>query len=167
MKKLVLVAMVLLAGSVFGMTKQEVLNSIAANPYYELGSSRMVHQDSTVDHDIRWYQAYVLKINMDSTKGIGQTIDFYVMDEGKPTEWAVLKAALPTIPVIDQFTPAITTYLEGEQIILKTITTINVDKAWAECSIWEWDSDTSSFIAKNILVRYVNDAFTHNDITGG
>lgn len=162
MKKIVIATMLLLAGSAFSTTKQEILDSIAANPFYQLGTVKRVHIDTV--GDIGWYQAHVLKTSADSSAANGQSIDFYVVNEGEVDEWASLKRALVTASTPDQFQPAIASYLVGQQIILKSIVTIDVVALWAECAVWVWDSPTSTFSEQMVLVRKVSGSLTHNNI---
>lgn len=73
------------------MNKQELLNDLASKDFV----SKLIGEPELQREDLgyKWYTQQIFEI-VDNT-GVGRTIHFYVLNEGKPDEKAVYKDRLP------------------------------------------------------------------------
>lgn len=158
MKRLLLLAFLLMSTNVLAETKAELLARATAK--FDIVGTPFLASGETAGYPIKWYQVQVFELQSDSA-AVSQTLHFYVKNEGDSTEAAFFKHITPDAPE-EPFVLAIKAYLIGESIILKQV--INYDKAarWAECLVWEFSSP--NFIEKKILVRKPGASIVHNDI---
>ncbi len=158
MKKLFIIAILLLSTNVFAETKAELLARAEAK--FDVVGTPFLAADSINGYPIRWYQVQIFELQKDSA-AVSQTLQFYVKNEGDSTEAAFFMKQTPDAPE-EPFVVAIKSYLVGEQIILKQLLNFDKSARWAECLVWEFS--TPNFIEKKVLVRKPASVFVHNDI---
>jgi len=160
MKKLVVVLCLIMVGSAFGLTKQDMLDTLATR-FNVVGEPQLV-SDTLPGYNVRWYQVPVFDID-DNDVAVGRTFHIYVCNEGLSDESAYVSRNISP-PTVDSFIPAIKAYLVDQLLILKQVTSSDIEALWAECEVWEYDSVNEVFIAKKVLVRKVGQNLTHKDI---